>query len=125
VAADGDHPDQRRQGRPRRSARASRTAAVRTTRRLRALAARALPSAGVLDKLIRQEGHLGRRLDLTRRQLGRLQASRKPSSPVVAAVLTGLGAGADVAGEIGFVSQFGPVDRPDAPTGAVADGRCG
>jgi CheY-like chemotaxis protein len=62
-------------------------------RRLRVLAARALPAAGVLDRVIRQEGHLGRQLDLTLRQLERLQAARKPASPVVAAVLTGLGAG--------------------------------
>jgi hypothetical protein len=86
-------------------------------RRLRALAARALPSACVLDKVIRQEGHLGRQLDLTLRQLERLQAARTPASPVVAAVLTGFGAGADVAGENGFVSQFALPNRP-----AVAPG---
>jgi hypothetical protein len=99
-----------------------------SARRLRALAARALPSAGVLDKVIRQEGHLARQLDLTLKQLERLQTARKPASPVVAAVLAGLGAGADVAGENGFVSRLGLTDRPDAPPvadDAVANGRCG
>jgi hypothetical protein len=83
-----------------------------SARRQRALAARALPSAGVLDKVVRQEGHLGRQLDLTLRLLERLQAARKPASPVVAAVRTGLGAGADGAGENGFVPRFGHADRP-------------
>jgi hypothetical protein len=81
-------------------------------RRLRALAARALPSAGVLEKVIRQEGHLGRQLDLTLRQLERLQTARKPSSPVVAAVLTGLSAGAHVADKNGFVPRLGLRNRP-------------
>jgi hypothetical protein len=97
-------------------------------RRLRAVAARALPSAGVLEKVIRQEGHLGRQLDLTLKQLERLQAARKPASPVVAAVLAGLGAGADVADKNGFVPGLGLLDRPDAPLVAgdgVADGRRG
>jgi hypothetical protein len=83
-----------------------------SARRLRALAARALPSAGVLDKVIRQEGHLGRQLDLTLRQLERLQAARNPASPVVAAVLTGLGAGADVVEKNGFVPRSRLADRP-------------
>jgi hypothetical protein len=99
-----------------------------SARRLRALAARSLPSAAVLDKVVRQEGHLGRQLDLTLRQLERLQAARKPGSPVVAAVLTGLGVGADVAGENGFVPRLGLTDQPDAPPvadDAVANGRCG
>jgi hypothetical protein len=97
-------------------------------RRQRALAARALPSAGVLEKVIRQEGHLGRQLDLTLKQLERLQAARKPASPVVAAVLTGLAAGADVAGENGFVPRLGLAGRAGSPhvTGdGVADGRGG
>ena len=47
-------------------------------RRLRATAARTLPSAGVLDRVVRQEGHLGRQLELTLRQLERLRAVRKP-----------------------------------------------
>jgi hypothetical protein len=96
-------------------------------RRLRALAVRALPPAAVLDKVVRQEGHLSRQLDLTLRLLERLQAARKPSSPVVAAVLTGLGAGADVAGENGFVPGLRVADRPDGSLVAgdnVADGRC-
>jgi hypothetical protein len=38
-------------------------------RRLRAVPARALPSAGVLNQVVRQQGHLGRQLDLTLRQL--------------------------------------------------------
>jgi hypothetical protein len=83
-----------------------------SARRLRALAARALPSGVVLDKVIRQEGHLGRQLDLTLRQLERLQAARKPGSQVVAAVLTGLVSGADVAGENGFVPRSRLADRP-------------
>jgi hypothetical protein len=86
-------------------------------RRLRALAARALPSAAVLDKVVRQEGHLGRQLDLTLRQLERLQASRKPSSPVVAEVLTGLVSGADVAGKHGFVPRSRLADRPAGAPG--------
>jgi hypothetical protein len=45
--------------------------------RWRALAARALPGAGVLEKVIRQEGHLGRQLDLTLKQLARLKAARR------------------------------------------------
>jgi hypothetical protein len=97
-------------------------------RRLRALAARALPSAGVLEKVIRQEGHLGRQLDLTLKQLERLQAARKPASSVVAAVLAGLGAGADVADKNGFVPGLGLLDRPGAPLvadDAVANGRRG
>jgi hypothetical protein len=88
-----------------------------SARRQRALAARALPAASVLDKVVRQEGHLGRQLDLTLRQLERLQAARKPASPVVSAVLTGLGAGADVAGENGFVPHSVLPNRP-----AVAPG---
>jgi hypothetical protein len=86
-------------------------------RRLRALAARALPSAGVLDKVVRQEGHLGRQLDLTLKQLERLQSARKLASPVVAAVLTGLGAGADVVEKNGFVPCSAVPTRP-----AVAPG---
>src|SRR5262249_31408417 len=99
-----------------------------TARRLRALAARALPSAGGLDKGIRQEGHLGRQLDLTLKQLERLQAARKPSSPVVAAVLTGLVSGADIADKNGFVPRSRLADRPDAPVvagDAVTNGRRG
>jgi hypothetical protein len=80
-------------------------------RRLRAVAARALPSASMLDKVIRQEGHLGRQLDLTLRQLERLQGARKPASPVVAAVLAELGAGADVAAGTGFVPRSAILNR--------------
>lgn len=45
--------------------------------RCRALAGRALSGAGVPDKVLRQEGHLGRQLDLTLRQLDRLKAARQ------------------------------------------------
>ena len=65
---------------------AGRMAAARS----RALAARALPAEGVLDKVIRQEGHLGRQLDLTLRQLERLKAARRPGGAVAAATV-GLG----------------------------------
>jgi hypothetical protein len=65
---------------------AGRMAAVRC----RALASRALPAVGVLDKVIRQEGHLGRQLELTLRQLERLKAARRPGG-VAAAALWGSG----------------------------------
>ena len=42
------------------------------------------PPGGVLDRVVRQEGHLGRQLELTLRQLERLQVARRTRGPVVA-----------------------------------------
>jgi hypothetical protein len=72
-----------------REAEESEVAGRMAAARCRALAARALPAERVLDKVIRQEGHLGRQLDLTLRQLERLKSARRPGG--AAASLWGSG----------------------------------
>lgn len=63
-----------------------------TADRERAVALRSLPPAGLSEQLVRVETHLGKQLDITLRQLDRLQARRRPAQPQMAVVVAGSGA---------------------------------
>ncbi|HJZ59586.1 MAG TPA: hypothetical protein VKE74_31870 [Gemmataceae bacterium] len=114
VAAELDNEAAEAEGRlGEAEAREAQLVAVLTAERERTGAASVLSAGPSLETVIRMEAHLTRQLDLTLRQLERLQAGRGRAAGGVAAVVAGMiglagepGAGAQR--KNGFVPQSGP-----------------